>query len=538
MDLKQRGLADRERAANMEKLQAAAKVLAESLDAWLSTDGGRRMTLGELVASLGIKGAWVDRRADAGGFEVVATENIGFEEWRRIAEARYGRSERHGTGLAFSGGGEQGLAAVLSLGFQDEHIGHLGLLADDMVELSLEQNAVVETMAQNLSVSLLAQRLLSERHHRESIAASLAVITDLEHSGAEIGRHLRQLVPHDVMEIAVLGHTGKVDTVWRVDASGSVARPPPVFLEVPREPTEASLDAAFPLLQDTQARWVLVVPLSAGDRVEGAVVFGRESERYSPREMSAAVALAPLLSTAVARMRLEEQLKLSEQFSALGGFSRMLAHEVRNPLNSMSLHAQLLDRKLRKLPLHADQELALKDHLGLLKGDMQRLEDVVSDFVSLAAGDAAHSSEPLDLRGLVQEVMDVHAPSFDEREIQVHAELGEDPVVVRVHSERIQQILHNLIKNAIDALADARNRSLRIAIQRKDASVEVRVRDSGPGLADTNIVFSPNYSTKAGGGGMGLAISRQIARLHAGYLGAEKPESGGAEFVLSLPLAS
>jgi signal transduction histidine kinase len=204
----------------------------------------------------------------------------------------------------------------------------------------------------------------------------------------------------------------------------------------------------------------------------------------------------------------------------------------------VSLNAELVRRKLRKLPIPAEQEAALAEHLQLLRDEVARLEAMVSDFVSLAAGDVAQSADAVDLRDLVSAVLDVHAPNFEERGIALHVATGDDPVVVRVHSLRIQQVLHNLMTNALDALAGKDEQSVRVSIQRKSQSVEVRVRDTGPGLVDTNIVFSPTYSTKAGGGGMGLAISRQIARLHSGFLGAEKSADGGAEFVLSLPLAS
>ena len=63
----------------------------------------------------------------------------------------------------------------------------------------------------------------------------------------------------------------------------------------------------------------------------------------------------------------------------------------------------------------------------------------------------------------------------------------------------------------------------------------MRIKDTGPGVADTKHIFSPTFSTKAGGGGMGLPVSRQIARLHGGHLVAQRPEDGGAELVLTLP---
>ncbi len=535
--LQQSSQSERERAGRMDQLQASAKTLAESLDGWLSTDAGQPIALSGLVESVSVSGAWVDQCGAHGELDLVASENIDRARWSEVVAERYQQAITADAPVEFLLDATGGHTAIVPLGLQDQVIGHLGLIANRPIQLTPEQHAALETMAQYLSASLLAQRLLAERRHREAIAASLAVITDLEHSGAEIRRHLRALVSHDVMEIAVLGETGKVDAVWRVDEQGSVARAAPVFLEVPRQPLESTLDPAFPLLKDTQARWVLVVPLSAGDRVEGVVAFGRKRERYRSGEIDAAVAVAPLLATAVARMRLEEQLKLSEQFTALGGFSRMLAHEVRNPLNSMSLHAELVGRKLRKLAISDEQRKALSEHLQLLRAEVDRIEAMVSDFVSLAAGDVAASADAVDLRTLVDAVLELHAPHFEQHDIALHVETGDNPVIVRVHAQRIQQILHNLMKNALDALAGESERSVRVSIHRKTECVEVRVRDSGPGLSDTNVVFSPTYSTKAGGGGMGLAISRQIARLHSGFLGAEKPEQGGAEFVLSLPLA-
>jgi len=242
-----------------------------------------------------------------------------------------------------------------------------------------------------------------------------------------------------------------------------------------------------------------------------------------------------MLASAIARMRLEEILRLGEQASAFDAFSRMLAHEVRNPLNSMVLHADLLGRRLRRLGLELDQQTPLDEHVAVLRGEIERLNELVEHYLRLTKTGAPARLEPTALQELVDEVLGVHAPALAEQGIAVAVDAPPFKAEVMADAARIKQVLHNLIRNSLDAMSSGDDHQLLLTIVCEDGWWEVKVRDTGPGIPDSTKVFSPSFSTKPTGGGMGLPLSLQIARLHGGALVARRPAAGGAEFVLSLP---
>jgi signal transduction histidine kinase len=362
-------------------------------------------------------------------------------------------------------------------------------------------------------------------------------LSDLGGRCCDIAHHLDGLIPFDGAALTVLNEAGRVAQTWRLDPHDDSFLPSPEAMAIPKS-AELTTVAQHPigtLLTHDVANAMLLVPLRAAGRPVGLLTLVRSGPGFSDRDGEVGTTVAALMASVHSRMMVEGQVRSSEQLAAFDGFSRMLAHEIRNPLNSLSLHAQLLGRKLAKEGLIPTQQAALDEHLDVLRGEIRRLDNLVSDFLALTREDLSASTEIVDLRELCAGVIDVHRPTVAEHHIELKLVLGETPAYAQIKASRIQQVLHNLVKNAVDALLLAKSRTLTVEIRRRDATVEVRIRDTGPGVPDTNNVFSPTFSTKPGGGGMGLPVSRQIARLHGGHLVALHPDEGGAEFVLSLP---
>lgn len=537
-ELKVRADRDRRRVDVARSQQHAAHQLARGLDTWLG-DREQPPSLGELAAVLGFSTAWVDIADGSGGYRVVVGDNLDRDAWRATIVPSYRRDDGRRPSVTHIEG--FGWALLTPLRMASGRSGTFGLRADHYVELSEHRLAFVSIIAQNLSVSVLAARLLEEREHREAIASLLATLSDLGKRCEEIAFHLNGLIPFDAAALAVLNDSGRVAQTWRLSLDGSggdlqglgAVQVPPTS-----EITVASGHPIGALLTDNDSDSMLLVPLRAAGKSLGLLTLIRGIGEFSTRDQEVGVAVAALLSSVRSRMMVEGQVRSSEQLAAFDGFSRMLAHEIRNPLNSLSLHAQLLGRKLAREGLTPEQQGFLDEHLGVIGGEIRRLDTLVGDFLALSRADVSVSTELVDLRTLTREAIDVHRPTFAEHTIELAMELGPEPAYARIKVSRIQQILHNLVKNAIDALSGTEIRALFVQVSRSETTVEVHVRDTGPGVVDDQKIFSPTFTTKPGGGGMGLPVSRQIARLHGGHLHVLRSEQQGAEFVLSLPAAA
>lgn len=175
-------------------------------------------------------------------------------------------------------------------------------------------------------------------------------------------------------------------------------------------------------------------------------------------------------------------------------------------------------------------------------GEIERLEGIVSDFVNFAQPTDI-DPRPCDLAVVTRSVLDVFAEELAVNQVRVEIDL---PHVLPVHADekRIRQVLTNLVKNAREAVAcegcPEMGRLLRVEGRTENGRVALTVSDTGPGLPpdQADRIFEPYFSTKRGGLGLGLALSRRIAEAHGGSLTAQNGSSGcGARFTLTIPAA-
>jgi two-component system C4-dicarboxylate transport sensor histidine kinase DctB len=138
------------------------------------------------------------------------------------------------------------------------------------------------------------------------------------------------------------------------------------------------------------------------------------------------------------------------------------------------------------------------------------------------------------LNEIAGSVARAHAASMAEGGIHLEEHLAREPAWVLGHADKLKQLVHNLVGNAIEAMAGTDIRVATLAVRRQGGDYELSVRDTGPGIADLVSIFTPGYTTKASGTGMGLALSQQIARQHGGRLLARAVDGGGAEFTLRI----
>jgi len=229
----------------------------------------------------------------------------------------------------------------------------------------------------------------------------------------------------------------------------------------------------------------------------------------------------------------EAQLPTTEKQDLLARLLKRLAHEIRNPLSSLGVHFQLLEEDLSTLPAPVQAQLASR--LGIIHGELRRLENIVERFMKLTAPSSLEL-EPVDIEKVVTHVCELLRPEASARKIEILAEMPADMPSIRADSVRLTQALLNIIINGVQATSD--NGQVKVSAATAGENLQLCVQDTGPGVPPDKLgdIFDPYFTTKPDGNGLGLWIAQQIAVAHGGNLRAENAPAGGAIFILTLPL--
>jgi C4-dicarboxylate-specific signal transduction histidine kinase len=175
-----------------------------------------------------------------------------------------------------------------------------------------------------------------------------------------------------------------------------------------------------------------------------------------------------------------------------------------------------------------------------IRRDQERASEVIHRLRSLLTK-APFELRDIDLAELVRETIDLLSGLAIGREVELRSALSTSPLPVKGDPVQLQQVIVNLVVNAMDAMSDlpAAERRVTVRTARDERFAEVSIADQGPGIAPDHLrqVFEPLFTTKTEGMGMGLSIARTIVEAHGGRLSAENQIAGGALFRLSLPLA-
>ena len=246
-----------------------------------------------------------------------------------------------------------------------------------------------------------------------------------------------------------------------------------------------------------------------------------------------AVGFAVILRDITENRKSTEETIHSERLSALTLLAAGVAHEIGNPLNSLHIHLQLLERKLRKVPESSRHEL--QNALEVAKGEIQRLDTIVQQF--LGAIRPAHLELSLEnINVLVRESVSFLAPEIEDRDITVREDLRADLPLAEVDRTQIKQAFFNVIKNAFQAMRSGG--VLKIETTLHDNFIRITFSDTGGGIspADMSKIFEPYFTTQAGGSGLGLLIVRRIVREHGGEIDLVSHDGEGLELNIRLPL--
>jgi PAS domain S-box-containing protein len=219
----------------------------------------------------------------------------------------------------------------------------------------------------------------------------------------------------------------------------------------------------------------------------------------------------------------------AERLAAVGTLAAGLAHEVRNPLNSATLQLQVLRRRVeRGVP---SENLA--PVLSLIEDEIRRLEHLVSDFLAFAQP-RPMAFKRTELRSLVESVAELIRPEAESHGIELALSLDSNAGHVEAAPEQLKQVLLNLTRNAIEAMADHGTLTLLTHAPDEEGNLGVSVQDTGPGFPEDAPVFDAFYTTKPTGTGLGLAIVHRIISEHGGTIVVDS-RPGNTRFTLRLP---
>ena len=210
-----------------------------------------------------------------------------------------------------------------------------------------------------------------------------------------------------------------------------------------------------------------------------------------------------------------------------------VAHELGNPLNSLTIHLQLITRKLNKLKASRDTE-SLVESVDVCRAEVARLDGIIAHFLEAIRPQPPDLAE-LDLAEVLAEVLRFQQREFADRRIAVEVEASGDLPVVMADLNQLKQVFFNLAKNAFDSMEPGGR--LKIRARADDDSVFLLFGDSGSGIKQEDLVrvFQPYHTTKPGGHGLGLMIVQRILREHGGQVGIESKEGVGTVVTLQFP---
>lgn len=300
---------------------------------------------------------------------------------------------------------------------------------------------------------------------------------------------------------------------------------------------------------------ILSCPLSVGGRVKGFICFGRRDGRqWKQTEEDVLQTISEMIAGAWERdqqfqARLEAEKKktgavrMAEQatrLASIGVLAGGITHEINQPLNAMSLATDSLIADVESLGSPDPEELL--GHLGTISGQIRRIGEIITHMRTFWVSPEGVRNQPFDLNEPLERALNLIRSRLQDHLVSLDFQQCADPLPVCGNPIHIEQIVLNLVVNAIQALDDTDKTDKLISVRsfnRKGFAV-LTVEDNGPGfrMEDRNRLFDPFYSTRkpGEGTGLGLAIVKKFVEEFGGTIEARLGENGGASFHLEFPL--
>src|SRR5438477_9485151 len=275
-----------------------------------------------------------------------------------------------------------------------------------------------------------------------------------------------------------------------------------------------------------------IVPLMIEHRDSAAADALPGTPRSAIAATGEQVGHAIILRDITESRRSEQQTIESERLNALTLLAAGVAHEIGNPLNSLNIHLQLIEREARNLD--GSKRAELQESIEVARAEVSRLDSIISQFLR-AIRPTRPQLRPENINAIVEEAVRFFAPEIKDRDLVVEQELRSDLPLLELDRDQMKQAFYNVIKNSFEAMKS--RGILRIRTDMDESHVIVRFTDTGGGISAENLsrVFEPYFTTKTSGTGLGLLIVRRIVREHGGELSIESSEGKGLTLAIRLP---
>jgi signal transduction histidine kinase len=280
-----------------------------------------------------------------------------------------------------------------------------------------------------------------------------------------------------------------------------------------------SFDARMALVQEE-------ITTETGRHVEISLDFIHDDRAASPQEtLGALLTLHDVESV----REIESDLELSRRLAAIGRLTAGVGHEVKNPINAIVVHLELMRNKLGS----ADHK-AMR-HLEVIESEIQRLDRVVQTLVDFSRPVELQLKEQ-DLRRVVSGVLMLASADLETRDVYVQSDLPDHPVLAKVDADLLKQALLNVVLNGAQAMAEGGKLEVRLAEDGRMAMISIHDQGSGIPPEVRDKIFDLYFTTKKDGSGIGLAMTYRIVELHNGAIEVESDATHGTTFILRFPL--
>jgi signal transduction histidine kinase len=282
-----------------------------------------------------------------------------------------------------------------------------------------------------------------------------------------------------------------------------------------------SFDARMALVQEE-------ITTETGRHVEISLDFIHDDRAVYPQEtLGALLTLHDVESV----REIENDLELSRRLAAIGRLTAGVGHEVKNPINAIVVHLELMRTKL------GDADHRAMRHLEIIESEIQRLDRVVQTLVDFSRPVELQLKEQ-DMRRIVSGVLMLASAELETRDIQVQSDLPDRPVLAKVDADLLKQALLNVVINGAQAMSEGGK--LRVSLKEDGRVAMLSIHDQGAGIPPEvrDKIFDLYFTTKKDGSGIGLAMTYRIVELHNGSIEVESDATHGTTFILRFPLNS
>ncbi len=280
-----------------------------------------------------------------------------------------------------------------------------------------------------------------------------------------------------------------------------------------------AFDAKMTLVQEE-------ITTETGRHIEISMDFIHDERAVHPKEtLGALLTLHDLESV----REIENDLELSRRLAAIGRLTAGVGHEVKNPINAIVVHLELLRNKL------GDADHRAMRHLEIIESEIQRLDRVVQTLADFSRPVELQLQEQ-DLRRVVSDVLMLASAELETRNVLVQSNLPEHAVMARVDADLLKQALLNVVLNGAQAMAEGGKLEVTLAEDGRMALLSVRDYGSGIPADVRDKIFDLYFTTKKDGSGIGLAMTYRIMELHNGSIEVQSDATNGTRFTLRFPL--